>query len=512
MNTFGRYEVHKEIGHGAMGIVYRGSDPEINRDVALKCLRASLIERGSDAARRFQREARALGRLAHPNIVSIFDAGQDERSGQTYIVMEYVKGISLAQLLKEGRSLPLEQVVEVGIQICRGLHFAHSKGVIHRDIKPGNILLSEDLKQVKITDFGIARIDNTALTQTERLTGTPPYMSPEQCRGEHLDGRSDLFAVGALLYELLTKEKAFQGASPLGVIHQVLNHTPYPPSIVSEDVPCILSGVVMQALEKRAERRFSTGNEMADELEMSRSRTKDFYLTDAVGKTQRLEADEEPPLGQKTSALKARDLLVGSACLFIVLALFFAFRETPKRAGHALVEHKAANPPESGLKKPKKEDRAQRKPHADPKPTAPSETEKKASGNSPQGLDKKHVEPRTADPTAQHTAEEVVKSRPSASTKKMTENTAKAQAEVDIQKGQKQAKGLVYFETTPSGADILVNGDWVGLSPMSLELAAGRAHELLVQKEGYHALEATIEAPAGEETPINLTLLAEKMP
>ena len=228
MTRLGRYEIIDEIGRGAMGIVYLGRDPRINRSVALKCLRGNLVD-GKSGARRFQQEMRALGRLIHPNIVTIFDAGEDRETGLSYIVMEYVAGPPLIRLIRNGTVFPPGQVVEIGLQICGGLDFAHTKGVIHRDIKPGNILYSGDRQTVKITDFGIARLDRIGLTQTDRLTGTPQYMSPEQARGETLDGRSDLFSVGVLLYELLTGEKPFKGESLTAVMHQVLNHTPYPP-------------------------------------------------------------------------------------------------------------------------------------------------------------------------------------------------------------------------------------------------------------------------------------------
>ncbi|MFQ5542726.1 MAG: serine/threonine-protein kinase [Nitrospiria bacterium] len=161
MNRLGRYDIIEEVGRGAMGIVYRGWDPKINRAVALKCLRPSVIELREGARKHFKQEMYALGRMIHPNIVTIFDAGEDPSTGYIYIVMEYVSGFSLAQLLKENSSLSMAQTLEIGAQVCRGLGFAHSKGVIHRDIKPGNILLSKDLKTLKITDFGIARLDTT---------------------------------------------------------------------------------------------------------------------------------------------------------------------------------------------------------------------------------------------------------------------------------------------------------------------------------------------------------------
>lgn len=249
-----------------MGIVYLGSDAKIHRQVALKCLRPELFEASEETRKRFQGEILALGRLVHPNIVTIFDAGEDADTGAAYIVMEYVEGTSLGQLLKKGVPLSVDQIVRIGIDICRALDFAHSKGVIHRDIKPGNILLTSEQQTVKVTDFGIARLDGGGHTQTDHLLGTPQYMSPEQCKGERVDGRSDLFSVGALLYELLTRQKPFPGENVAAIMHQILTKSPTPPALLSSEVPRSLSDIVMKALEKEPGRRFSTGGEMADAL------------------------------------------------------------------------------------------------------------------------------------------------------------------------------------------------------------------------------------------------------
>jgi|GEM_PF-2066584 len=263
MSSVGRYEILKEIGRGAMGVVYLGRDPNIGRLVALKCLSSNLDE---EARRRFHQEALALGRLIHPNIVSIFDVGEDLTTGSDYIVMEYIEGVSLAEMLKKNETLALDDIRSIGLQVCTALHFAHSKKVIHRDIKPGNILLSQDSTTVKVADFGIARLDLGARTQTHCFIGTPNYMSPEQCKGEAIDGRSDIFSVGAMLYELLTRQKAFPGENITAIIYAVLNHVPVEPTVLFPNIPKSLSGVVMKAIEKDPNRRFSTGEAFADAL------------------------------------------------------------------------------------------------------------------------------------------------------------------------------------------------------------------------------------------------------
>jgi len=458
METLGRYQIIEEIGHGAMGIVYKGIDPKINRIVALKCLRANLLEGREGAGRRFQLEMRALGRLIHPNIVTIFDAGEEEESGQAYIVMEYVEGISLAQLIKQGRSLSIDQAVQIVIQICRGLDFAHSKEVIHRDIKPGNILLSDDLQTAKITDFGIARLDNTALTQTDRLTGTPHYMSPEQCRGEELDGRSDLFAVGALLYELLTRQKAFVGDSIATVMHQVLHTSPYPPALVDGTIPETISSVAMQALEKEVDDRFGSGQEMAEALSTAaeasgtlyssnkseyQSLTKTFTLGNESNPTETEVFDEE----KAKPGLRPRYALYLSVFLIALGAVFFAMRRSP--APISTVTSEAPAP----------------------------KNLKTTEGTAVSATPKNEASPR---PTA----------------------SAGAPAEM-ITEGQ------VVFSTLPSGAELVIDGVSKGFSPLSLQLASG-PHELRVAKDGFHDLEATLDVPAGEQIPVHLKLIEEE--
>jgi len=193
---FGRYEIVREIGHGAMGVVYEALDPTIGRKVALKAIRFDGIGTTADeAARRFKNEARAAGGLNHPNIVTVYDAGED--SGVLYLAMELIEGPTLDALLRTRRTIAPPQAVDIVRQICAGLDFAHGRGIVHRDIKPANILLASH-GPAKITDFGIARAGE-AMTITGQVVGTPNYMSPEQVLGRTLDGRSDLFSVGVML-------------------------------------------------------------------------------------------------------------------------------------------------------------------------------------------------------------------------------------------------------------------------------------------------------------------------
>src|SRR5579859_2680624 len=247
----GRYEIQGELGRGAMGVVYKAVDPVIGRTVAVKTLRLS--EQGTGLSRpellaRFQTEARAAGLLTHPNIVVVYDAGEED--GLYFITMELVEGKSLQTLLDGGQSFPLPRVLRIMEQTCSALHFAHERNVVHRDIKPANLMLTAD-DTVKVTDFGTAKIlQFGTVQQTTHVMGTPSYMSPEQVKGRPVDGRSDIFSLGVLLYEILTGEKPFPGQSITTVIYKIVNEEPIPPRTLNPSIHQGLSDIVMRALAK----------------------------------------------------------------------------------------------------------------------------------------------------------------------------------------------------------------------------------------------------------------------
>src|SRR5438034_2294445 len=264
INSIGKYEIRRELGRGAMGVVYEGYDPSIKRVVALKTIRADQLAGGDLAAviARFRREAQAAGRLNHPNIVSIYDFGED--GGIWYIAMEFVKGRELKECFETNERFRIADIVRIMSQILNALDYSHRQGVIHRDIKPANIFLLSD-GSVKVADFGIAHIESSSLTQVGTVLGTPSYMSPEQIVGLPVDGRSDLFSAGVILYQFLTGERPFSGTST-STMRKVLEENPLPPSRFNVQAPPAMDAVVRKALAKRPEERFQSAGEFAAAL------------------------------------------------------------------------------------------------------------------------------------------------------------------------------------------------------------------------------------------------------
>ena len=261
---YGRYRIIKELGKGTMGVVYQAHDPQIDRQVALKILRPDRMVSDSYVSR-FLKEARAIGRLSHPQIVTIYDVGEDH--GTIYIAMEFLTGQSLDAVVRSGR-LTAQQAIEIARQVAEALDYAHRKGIVHRDIKPSNIILTED-NQVKLTDFGIAHIEDASagqLTQTGEILGTPVYMSPEQVLGKSVDGRSDLFSLGVILYELITARRPFSGNNIAAIFHSITHDSPQPPTASDPFISKELSQLIIKSLAKEPEARFHSGHQMAQAL------------------------------------------------------------------------------------------------------------------------------------------------------------------------------------------------------------------------------------------------------
>jgi tRNA A-37 threonylcarbamoyl transferase component Bud32 len=303
----GRYQIQRRLGQGAMGIVYKARDPQLDRIVAIKTLRKDLAlsdEHYAAYEQRFLQEARAAGRLNHPHLVAIYDVMEVQHT--PYIVMECVETDTLANLIKTHGALPPRRVVGIVRQACLALEHAHAHGVVHRDIKPANILFSEK-GDVKVGDFGIARIEGHDLTLTGVCLGTPSYMSPEQIRGRPVDGRSDLFSLGAVLYEALAGERPFTGGDTITILQSIMHDEPVPLHERNPLVPARLSAVTARALAKDREQRYPNARAFADAL-------------DEIAAANSPDGPGPPVSGQRSGRLRTRGCKAAfiGACLVLV--------------------------------------------------------------------------------------------------------------------------------------------------------------------------------------------------
>ncbi len=348
-----RYRVVRHVARGGMAEVYLAHDELLDRPVAVKVLFPELAEDGS-FVERFRREARAAAGLNHPNIVSVFDFGEDD--GSYYIVMEYVDGTTLRDVIRSGGPLEPARAAEVGADVAAALSVAHQHGIIHRDVKPGNVLISSATDAVKVADFGIARAGDPreSLTMTGAVMGTATYLSPEQAQGHPIDHRADIYALGIVLYEMLAGRPPFSGDTPMAIAYKHLSESPVPPSTHNSAVPAALDRVVLRAMDKDPDARYASANELRAALltagngGAAAEPTVVAAPVVAAGATQML-----PPVTEATTALgpdrapvatpppgdvaRRRRLAVASVLLLLLLIFVVAILLTRDRGGTATV-------------------------------------------------------------------------------------------------------------------------------------------------------------------------------
>ncbi len=268
--SFGKYRVTRELGRGAMGVVYECFDPDFERAVAVKILSPDLLKHDTSGEyrQRFRNEMKAAGRLAHPNVISVFDAGEQE--GVPYFVMEYVDGTELKDALDDGQRFETAKVVKLMREVLAGLRYIHNHNIIHRDLKPANIFITSE-GSAKITDFGIAKLESSELTRVGTIIGSPRYMSPEQCQGLPVDARSDLFTAGIIFYQLLTNEHCFDANSPTAIMQKIIHSSPENPSVLIPTLNKAYDTIIQKALEKSPDKRFQTAEEFIEALDSAAS-------------------------------------------------------------------------------------------------------------------------------------------------------------------------------------------------------------------------------------------------
>ena len=355
---FARYEVERELGKGAMGVVFLGRDPVIGRRVALKTIRASGEDDSEtrEFTERFLREAQAAGTLSHPNIVTIHDVGEEVETGTSFIAMEYVEGKNLKQLLKDKVSFSYDRIAEIVISVGDALDYAHRRGIVHRDVKPANIILTTD-GTVKITDFGIAKMESSSLTATGQFLGTPNYMSPEQVTGEIVDGRSDLFSLGVVLYELLTKKKPFAGDNLTSISYKIV-HEEYPsPQTYDAAIPAEFNPVLARALAKDPAARFQSGRDFVRALSEFRARHAEMEMlkdlgemvaqAERLGPVSAVESKESRPATSEKSPVPAAPLARPGAALRPLGGGTTTLEDLARRGRSDLDPSLAALPPRS---------------------------------------------------------------------------------------------------------------------------------------------------------------------
>lgn len=320
------YEVTGLLGNGGMGVVFRALDTALNRYVAIKIMAPHLATNGV-ARQRFFREAEAAAAVVHEHVIAIHSISQWQQV--PFLVMPYVRGHSLRQRIDEKGCLPLRELLRIGLQVASGLASAHSQGLIHRDVKPANILLEEGVERVVLTDFGLARaVDDNRLTATDTLVGTPLYMSPEQARDETLDYRTDLFSLGSVLYEAATGRAAFQAVTSYGVLQKINSHQPTPPSQLNPDLPNWFSAIIARLMEKSAQQRFSSASLVEDILRQCLAHVEQPQLVPLPSDLSRVQRSSSP-------IFRRRLIMTSIALTALAAVVALILPETPNSAGTA---------------------------------------------------------------------------------------------------------------------------------------------------------------------------------
>ena len=488
----GKYQITRILGKGAMGVVYEGWDSIIERTVAIKTIHKALLEGdgGQTLLDRFKREAQAAGRLMHQNIVAIYEYGEEE--GTPFIAMEYIKGKELKDYIKEQARFEVTQVVDIMTQTLSAMEYVHAGGVVHRDMKPANIILLEN-GHVKVADFGIARVENSTMTQMGAVMGTPSYMSPEQFMGQQVDKRADLFSMGAILYELLTGEKPFPGKAVATIMQKVLYAPVESPSTYNFNLPGAFDTVIKKALSKRPGDRFQNAKEFSEAIKLAADNKV------ANPSSSQPQGDDDDATMVTTGGDDEATMVTAPS-------------------GHA-GDDEATTVIGGGGTEESEDTIPSRRDHK--KSSRPS------GGGVPAPENVKTVSDSAS--TKKNNTLLIVFGvvgllvlagggfwfTQKSSTLSMPVSSPEVVVPVEVQPVTKQVttkptqstsrKGTVNAISNPSGAVILVDGEFMGVTPHRFDLKVGE-YQLTLKKDGFHQLEASLEVEADGVLDLDVTL------
>ena len=526
--TTGKYRLGEVVGEGAMGVVYKAFDPHIERVVAIKVIKRDQVSESqwAELQARFQREAKAAGRLLHPNIVTVHEYGED--GGSPYLVMEYMEGVSLAQYIKQKGRLSVKESYSIMKKLLDALEYSHSKGVIHRDIKPQNVFILENL-EVKLSDFGIAKMESSDLTKPGMVLGTPVYMSPEQIRAEKVDARSDLFSAGVIFYEMIAGERPFAGAQLATLIHKILNETPRDPCSLNPDLPEAFRDIFAKALAKKPEERYQTARQFLTALQETIENSPTLVIEHPpkppgknrlavvalaillvvgiagagiwhwIGKSPENGTDVETVLektettpdveedSSKTLSVETRDASTDARTQ----------AETHDAGPGPEVEE---TPYEQQATSPTPAEETDIEPAEE---TAVSEPVEETRGDLPDADES--VETETQPKTEQSTEEMVSQpespgTEPEVSSQEERVPSVEPAAEPEPKPKPSPAKSLVLIESEPKGANVYIDGKWVGVTPFQGPVEPGN-HRLELKKSGFKPMADEFSVEKGTEGP-----------
>jgi len=518
LESLGRYEIISELGRGGMGIVMKGKDPKIDRLVALKIIKfGDIIDSGrtKELIERFYIEARAAGKLTHPNIVTIYDVG--EQGGMSFIAMEFVEGRDLADILREEKKIPFKRAANLIIQIAEGLAFAHERGIIHRDIKPGNILIQKNDK-VKITDFGLARLQSAgSVTQTGHAVGSPLYMSPEQVQSLPMDGRSDIFSLGVMFYELVTGVKPFEADSLTSIIFKIIKDDPLPPTTFNKRISPSAEAVIKKMMAKNPEQRYKSCANVAGDLKRISSFPDGFDGLSGSDAALTLDFATGDETATDIAMSKSKGYLLMIALLLMAVLAGGAWWYLPGARRQAVLPEPglAVKTPVSERAEPAKQPEEERQSstmiaHTEPKAPEPAVV---VNGfvtiNSPIAS-KVMIDGRPVGPTPVTSLE----LEPGKHTVEARADSYKPwKKEIKISRGKlitltadmEPADGVLQISVLPKGALVFINGEKLGKAPIKTKLVAGD-HKVTIKKPGYHSFTEKIKIKSAKTVVISAKL------